>query len=126
MTVPAFNSVAWFEFGTDQPEEVKEFYGELFDWNYVLNTNTQGVTYHSVMPPGTQQPAGGVWESEGEFPDYANFYVLAQDVTATVERAAELGAEALMQPVSDSAGFSFARLQDTAGNHFGVFSVPAP
>ncbi|MEH0532987.1 hypothetical protein QBA75_41015 [Streptomyces stelliscabiei] len=42
MTVPAFNSVAWFEFGTDQPEKVKEFYGELFDWQYILNTNTRG------------------------------------------------------------------------------------
>jgi hypothetical protein len=30
-----------------------------------------------------------------------------------------------MEPASDSAGFTFARLQDTAGNHFGVFSVPA-
>ena len=77
MTVPAFNSVAWFEFGTDRPEKVREFYGELFDWNYVLNTNT-------------------------------------------------LGAEVLMESVSDSAGFAFARLRDTAGNHFGVFSAPAP
>lgn len=87
MTVPAFNSVAWFEFGTDQPEQVKEFYGDLFDWKYVLNTNTPGVTYHSVMTPG---------------------------------------AEVLMEPVSDSAGLTFARLKDTAGNHFGVFSAPAP
>lgn len=30
-----------------------------------------------------------------------------------------------MKPVSDSAGFTFARLGDTAGNHFGVFSAPA-
>ncbi|GAQ66478.1 hypothetical protein [Streptomyces scabiei] len=56
MTVPAFNSVAWFEFGTDQPEKVKEFYGELFDWSYALSTNTPGVTYHSVMPPGPSSP----------------------------------------------------------------------
>ncbi|GAQ66477.1 hypothetical protein SsS58_06908 [Streptomyces scabiei] len=27
---------------------------------------------------------------------------------------------------ADSAGLTFARLQDTAGNHFGIFSVPAP
>jgi hypothetical protein len=126
MTVPAFNSVAWFEFGTDQPEKVKEFYGELFDWQYVLNTNTPGVTYHSVMTPGAQQPAGGVWESEGGFPNYAIFYVFVQDVAAMVERAEKLGAEVLMTPVSDSEGFTFARLKDTAGHHFGVFSVPAP
>jgi predicted enzyme related to lactoylglutathione lyase len=126
MTVPAFNSVAWFEFGTDQLEKVKEFYGELFDWQYVLNTNTPGVTYHSVMTPGAGQPTGGVWDSEGNFPNYAIFYVLVQDVAATVERGRELGAEVLMEPVSDAAGFTFARLEDTAGNHFGVFSVPAP
>lgn len=125
MTVPAFNSVAWFEFGADQPEKVKEFYGELFDWKYVLNTNTPGVTYHSVMAPGAQQPTGGVWESEGAFPNYAIFYVLVQDVAAAVKRGQELGAKALMEPVSDSANFTFARLEDTAGNHFGVFSVPA-
>ncbi|MEU1551445.1 hypothetical protein ABZ517_01790 [Streptomyces scabiei] len=67
-----------------------------------------------------------MWESEGKFADYAIFYVLVQDVIATVERAGELGAEVVMQPVSDSAGLTFARLQDTAGNHFGIFSVPAP
>lgn len=127
MTVPAFNSVAWFEFGTDQPEKVKEFHGELFDWQYALNTNTPGVTYHSVMTPGAGQPTGGVWESEGGgFPNYAIFYVLVQDVAATVKRGQELGAKVLMEPVSDSAGLTFARLEDTAGNHFGIFSVPAP
>ncbi|ELP68557.1 VOC family protein [Streptomyces turgidiscabies] len=126
MTAPTFNSVAWFEFGTDQPEKVQEFYGELFDWKYVLNTNTPGVTYHSVMAPGAPQVSGGVWDSQGGFPNYAIFYVLVQDVAATVKRGKDLGAEVLMEPVSDSAGFTFARLRDTAGNHFGVFSAPAP
>ncbi|MFJ2240738.1 hypothetical protein [Streptomyces sp. NPDC087859] len=87
MAVPAFNSVAWFEFGTDQPEEVKAFYGDLFDWKYVLKD--------------------------------------VQDVAETVRRGQGLGAKVLMEPVSDSAGFTFARLQDTTGNHFGVFSAPA-
>ncbi|TDC82645.1 hypothetical protein E1193_11175 [Micromonospora sp. KC606] len=84
MTVPAFNSVAWCEFGTGQPEKVKEFYGQIFDWKYVL----------------------------------------VQEVAATVKRGQGLGAEVLTEPVSDSAGFTFARLRDTAGNHIGAFSVP--
>ncbi|MEU5891833.1 VOC family protein [Streptomyces sp. NPDC047461] len=125
MTVPPFNSVAWFEFGTDQPEEVKAFYGELFDWKYVLNTDTPGVTYHSVMTQDAPQPGGGVWESQGAFPNYAVFYVHVQDVAETVRRGQGLGAQVLMEPVSDSAGFTFARLRDTTGNHFGVFSAPA-
>jgi DNA-binding MarR family transcriptional regulator len=29
-------------------------------------------------------------------------------------------------PVTDAAGVTFARLEDSTGNHFGVFSLPAP
>jgi predicted enzyme related to lactoylglutathione lyase len=42
MSVPAINSVAWFEIGTDRPREVKEFYGQLFGWAYSLNRNCHG------------------------------------------------------------------------------------
>src|SRR4051812_38950789 len=52
---PAFNSVGWFEFGTDQADEVKKFYGELFDWSFTLNTNLEGVTYWEVATPGSEQ-----------------------------------------------------------------------
>ncbi|MFJ4201254.1 hypothetical protein ACIP2Y_16705 [Streptomyces sviceus] len=52
------------------------------------------------MAPGALQPAGGVWESEGGFPNYAIFYVVVQDVAVTVERAEKLGAQVLMAPVS--------------------------
>ncbi|MDT0344178.1 VOC family protein [Streptomyces litchfieldiae] len=79
MTVPAFNSVAWFEFGTDQPRRSR---------SSTASSSTGSTS--STPTPGQ-----------------------------------ELGAEVLMEPVSDSAGFTFARLEDTAGNHFGVFSVPA-
>ncbi|MEH0416842.1 VOC family protein [Streptomyces sp. B21-083] len=126
MPAPALNSVAWFEIGTDQPEGVKQFYGQLFDWSFQLNTNTPGVNYHAVVTPGAQQPTGGVWESEGNFPDYAVFYVLVQDVAATVERAEELGGKVLMAPTTDAAGLTFARLEDSTGHNFGVFSAPAP
>ncbi|MEQ0558450.1 VOC family protein [Amycolatopsis sp. NEAU-NG30] len=124
MSSPAVNTVAWFEIGTDRPAEVKEFFGQLFGWNYSLNTNTPGVNYHAIVTPGAPQPTGGVWESDGKFSDYAIFYVLVQDVEATVERAEELGGKVLMPPVTDAAGLTFARLEDSAGHHFGVFSAP--
>ncbi|WP_206301447.1 VOC family protein [Streptomyces sp. V2] len=43
-----------------------------------------------------------------------------------VARAEGLGAKVLMPQVTDASGFSFARLEDTAGNHSGVYAVPAP
>lgn len=122
---PAFNSVGWFEFGTDQADEVKKFYGELFDWSFTLNTNLEGVTYWEVATPGSEQASGGIFESGGRFPNYAIFYVLVQDVAETIERAKGLGGEVLMEPVTDAAGITFGRLRDTAGNHVGVFSPPS-
>ncbi len=91
MSFPAVNSVAWFEIGTDRADGVKEFYGQLFGWAATLNTNLPGVNYHAVATSDAPQPSGGVWESEGKFPNYAIFYVLVEDVAASVERAEELG-----------------------------------
>jgi predicted enzyme related to lactoylglutathione lyase len=125
MSGPAFNSIGWFEIGTDQPGKVKEFYAELFGWQFELNTNLPGVRYHEVVTTPGQQSSGGVFESDGKFPDYAIFYVLVPDVAKTLQRAGELGAEVVMQPVTDAAGITFGRLRDSSGHHFGVFSPPA-
>lgn len=122
---PAMGSIGWFEFGSDQPDKIKEFYGELFDWQFKLNTNLPGVNYHEITTGPGQQSSGGIFESGGRFPDYAVFYILVPDVAATVAKAKDLGAEVTMEPVTDAAGITFGRLRDTAGNHFGVFSPPA-
>lgn len=126
MNAPALNSVAWFEIGSDKPEEVKKFFGELFDWQFKLNTDLEGVDYHAAITPGAPAPGGGIFDHAGKFEDYAVFYVLVADVPATVERAKGLGGQVLMEPVTDASGVSFARLHDGAGHHFGVFSMPAP
>ncbi|MEX3106263.1 MULTISPECIES: VOC family protein [unclassified Streptomyces] len=125
MAGPTFPT-AWIEFGTDKPDEVKEFYGEMFGWTYARNTDMPGVNYHAALTPGGELPAGGVWESEGKFENYAIFYILVPDVQEAVTRAEGVGAKVLMPQVTDASGFSFARLEDTAGNHFGVYAVPAP
>jgi predicted enzyme related to lactoylglutathione lyase len=83
------------------------------------------VRYHEVSTATGQQSSGGVFESAGNFPDYAIFYVLVQDVAKTLDRAKNLGAEVVMEPVTDAAGITFGRLRDSSGHHFGVFSPPA-
>ncbi|MDA1362530.1 hypothetical protein O1R50_23105 [Glycomyces luteolus] len=125
MGAPAMGSIGWFEFGTDQPDKVKEFYGELFDWQFRLNTDLPGVNYHEITTTPGQPASGGIFESGGRFEDYAVFYVLVKDVAAVVKQAKGLGAEVTMEPVTDASGITFGRLRDTAGNHFGVFSPPA-
>lgn len=126
MSGPALNSVAWFEIGSDRPEEVKKFFGDLFEWQFKLNKDLEGVDYHATITPGAPGPVGGIFDHAGKFADYSVFYVLVADVPATVERAKGLGGEVVMEPVTDAAGVSFARLRDNTGHHFGVFSMLAP
>lgn len=112
-------------FGTDKADEVKEFYGDLFDWSFTLNSDLEGVNYWEVTTPGAERSSGGIFESGGRFADYAIFYVLVKNVAETLTRAKELGAEVLMEPVTDASGITFGRMRDTTGNHVGVFSPPA-
>ncbi|MFC4912678.1 VOC family protein [Actinomadura gamaensis] len=124
MTDIAYNSVAWFEIGTEQVADTRRFYGELFDWTFNLDEDGT-LKYHEVTAPGADRPSGGILQSDGHFPDYAIFYVVVRDVAETVGRAESLGGKVIVPPTTNDAGLTFAQLQDSAGHHFGVFSPPA-
>lgn len=113
-----YNAVEWFEVATDKPEEAKRFYGELFGWRY-----TGDGPYTEVATPGGA--AGGIFDSRGEFPGYAIFYVTVEDVAATLAKAESLGAKTLVPTTTTPDGLVFAQLQDSTGNHFGIFTPPA-
>jgi uncharacterized protein len=113
------NAVEWFEVATDRPEDVKKFYGDLFGWTF-----TGGPGYSEVTTPGTAGPTGGIFNSEGRFPNYAIFYVTVADVAATVTTAESLGATQVVPPTKMDNGLVFAQLQDTSGNLFGIFTPP--
>jgi uncharacterized protein len=118
MNAKGYNTVEWFEVATDRPEEAKRFYGELFGWTY------SGDRYAEVTTPGAPRPAGGVFDSQGEFPSYAIFYVTVEDVPATLAKAESLGGKTVVPPTTTPDGLTFAQLRDATGNHFGVFSPP--
>jgi uncharacterized protein len=118
MQAKRYNTVEWFEIGTDKPEEAKRFYGELFGWTY------GGGRYAEVTTPGADGPTGGIFDSQGEFPSYAIFYVTVEDVPATLAKAESLGAKTMVPPTTTPDGLVFAQLRDATGNYFGVFSPP--
>ncbi|MBW8484819.1 VOC family protein [Actinomadura parmotrematis] len=122
-TVP-YNSVGWFEIGTDRPEETKRFYGELFDWTFSIGADGEPA-YSEITAPGASEVSGGVFASGGAFPDYAIFYVVVEDVAASVARAEALGGKVIVPPTTAEGGLVFAQLHDSAGHHFGVFTPPA-
>ena len=126
MNAPAIGSVSWFEIGSGKPDDVKKFFGELFGWQFRLNTDLEGVNYHAAVTPGAPGPTGGIFEHADTSDEYAVFNVLVEDVPSTIEKARSLGGTVTMEPVVDAAGVSFARLRDADGHHFGVYSMPSP
>jgi predicted enzyme related to lactoylglutathione lyase len=124
MSTYQYNSVAWFEVGTDQPEDAKRFYGELFDWSF-SGADGGETQYYEATAPGADRPSGGVFDSKGRFPGYAVFYVVVEDVAATVAKAETLGGKVVLPPTTTPDGLVFAQLHDATGNRFGVFT-PAP
>ncbi|MDN3354953.1 VOC family protein [Actinomadura sp. DC4] len=119
MSAQRYNAVEWFEVGTDRPEDVKKFYGELFGWTF-----TGAGQYSEITTPGSDHVSGGVFDSQGAFPSYAIFYVTVEDVAATLSKAEALGAKVLVPATTSPDGLVFAQLQDATGNHFGIFTPP--
>ena len=120
MSTPAYNSVAWFQIGTDDVGSAKRFYGSLFDWTF-----SDDAGYELVTTPGGGQPTGGVTDTKDQFPNHAIFMVVVEDVAASCARAEELGGKTLVPPTTTPNGLVFAHLHDPAGNHIGIFT-PAP
>ncbi|WP_370945586.1 VOC family protein [Amycolatopsis sp. cg5] len=126
MTAPAFGSVTWFQIGSEDPAATRSFYTELFDWSFEVDTNddTEG-RYAQVTTPGASHPTGGLFDTRGEVPNHAIFYVLVEDTAKTVAAAEKRGAKVLVPPKTTPAGLVFSDLLDPQGNHFGVFTPPA-
>lgn len=80
MSVPAFNTVAWFQVGTDAPEAARRFYGDMFGWQFTLDPDDDG--YDLIRYPGSDIPSGGIAHMPDASGNHAIFYVLVQDVDA--------------------------------------------
>lgn len=125
MSETAYNSVAWFEIGSADPDVAQRFYGELFGWTFQRDDSDDTMDYRMVTAPGAERPSGGLMNTGGKFPNYATFYVVVEDVAATVAKAERLGAKALLPPTTTPNGLVFAQLHDPSGNQIGIFT-PAP
>jgi predicted enzyme related to lactoylglutathione lyase len=119
MTTPAFNTVAWFQIGTDQPAAAHEFYGGLFGWIFSPDPSSPG--YDLISYPGAEQPSGGIIHTG----NHAKFLVLVEDVAAVCACAEQLGGKVVHPPTTTPNGLVFADLDDRSGNRFGVFSPPS-
>ena len=103
--------VNYFEIGTPDVGATTAFYGDLFDWHIEESGGYRAVEGDKGGVWDTATTGGGSW---------AIFYVQVDDVRATIDKAAELGATVVV-PFTDNGRIEFAHLQDPQGNRFGVW-----
>jgi predicted enzyme related to lactoylglutathione lyase len=114
------SAVNFFEIGSDNPEETKRFYGDLFGWTFA---DPDGG--YRMITTGKDHPVqGGLMDTSGQSSGHAIFYVQVDDVAATVRRAEELGAKTLLPATPTPNGLVFAHVRDSGGQRIGVYSPP--
>lgn len=119
----AHGTVDWFQIDTDDPDGARRFYGELFNWTFTADPNA-GDAYQLAKRAGTEQPMGGIANTGGESPNRAMIMVVVSDVAAAIEQAERLGGKVEAPLTTTPNGLTFAKLQDPAGNTFGVYKPP--
>jgi uncharacterized protein len=108
-----------FEIIANDQEAARKFYSHVFGWSYVEGTG--GFAY--VRFPVESRPLlGGIGQANSTVPGFEpghSFYLLVDDLDATIKRAVEAGGTQHM-PRTSVDGYSFAMIRDPEGNPVGL------
>ncbi|KRA17920.1 MULTISPECIES: VOC family protein [unclassified Lysobacter] len=111
--------VAMFEIIARDQAAMQRFYSQVFGWRY--ENGDAGFAY--VHFPVRMQPLlGGIGQADPNTPGFEpghNFYLLVDDLQATIDAAIAAGGRQYMAP-ADADGYSFAMIQDPEGNPVGL------
>jgi uncharacterized protein len=116
MTTYKPGSFCWVDFAAPDQEAAKKFYSAIFGWTANDMTMQQGGTYSMMQKDGKnvgaimQMPAG----HEG-VPPHWNSYISVENVDATLNKAASLGASIAMPPMDVPQAGRMAAVQDPSG-----------
>jgi predicted enzyme related to lactoylglutathione lyase len=110
--------VVHFEIRSQDPDETRAFFGDLFGWQY-SDGGIPGYTYVDTGAEGAIP--GGIGPVQGGS-DAVVFFVGVDDVESTLKRAEELGGRTV-QPATKVPGVTFALLADATGHVVGVAAM---
>lgn len=119
--------VVHFEIIGTAPGTLRDYYGELFAWEF----STGDATTEKVSQPGMYHFVDGSTTGEGDginggigggegYERRVLFYVGVPDVGAALRRAESLGGERLLGPEPKSGDFTVGHFADPEGNVIGV------
>jgi len=110
------NSICHFEIGVRDVKKAGAFYSRIFEWQL---EEKQGQTMLR-----TGEPVGGHLHTSGSAPqNYTIFYIMVDDVPATLAKVEAAGGKKLAGPVEMDGGKSeYAQIADPEGNVIGIYA----
>jgi uncharacterized protein len=102
---------SWVDLSTNDQDAAKAFYAGLFGWDYEDNPMGDGMVYTMARLGGHNVAA----IFTGEEPPHWNCYVTVEDADASAQRARDLGATLLVEPMDVFDAGRNAVLQDPQG-----------
>jgi len=114
------NPVTQFQILSKTPDETAKFYVELLGWRVTANSPLEYRQINTGSEVGIQ---GGIWPAPLGAPNFVQLFVSVEDVTASVRKAQELGAQVLVPPTMLPQGDETAVLVDPQGMSFGVWKT---
>jgi len=87
--------VFFFEVVGQNADALRNFYSQLFNWEYSVPS---GDSNYGIVPPAPGGVAGGVGSKAGS-PSYATFYVQVEDVDAHLAKVEALGGRTIQPPI---------------------------
>ena len=110
------NPVVHFEIGCQDGSRSRAFFSALFDWEIA------GVEAGLTIKTGGASPISGhIGELASEWGNYVIVYVQVDDLEASLTKAAELGGNVLVEPVTLPGEGSFAWIAAPEGNIIGLW-----
>jgi len=111
------NTVCFFEIPADDMDSLSEFYGQMFNWKF---ESIPGGFRYSHIDMGQELPKGGLTARQDAEHIPVN-YVLVESIDASLEKAQQLGAKAVVSKKPVPGAGWFAVLHDPQGNRLGLW-----
>ena len=109
------NKLCHFEIGVRDQAKAEKFYGNVFDWKMEPQPNMTMIR--------TGDDVGGHFNTLGHEPhNYVLFYVMVDDVAATIKKVEAAGGKKIVGPVPEGEGNVFAWVADPEGNVIGIYT----
>jgi predicted enzyme related to lactoylglutathione lyase len=111
------NKIGYIEIPTDNIEETKKFYSNLFGWEYEKSEEGQeGEKYWLIKNAGIK----GAITSKREDNQTPTFYIMVESIDDFIAKSQKQGAKVVVDKKEISEGF-YATLQDQQQNTFGLW-----